>query len=78
MKQTIEEDKEPEKSGWRFLFDISKRFLGSSSGTTFKFTCQNCRERCIHSRSDVRGKTDYLRTIKKGQDLSSKGGWSVM
>lgn len=40
MKQTIEEDKEPEKSGWTFIFDINERFLGSPSGTVFKFTYQ--------------------------------------
>lgn len=40
MKQTIEEDKEPEKSGWTFLFGINERFLGSSSVSMFKFTYQ--------------------------------------
>lgn len=37
MKQTIEEDKEPEKSGWTLIFDINERFLGFPSGIRFKF-----------------------------------------
>lgn len=40
MKQTIEEDKEPEKSGWTFLFGINERFFWSSSVSIFKFTYQ--------------------------------------
>lgn len=66
MKQTIEEDKEPEKSGQTLVFDISKRFLGSSSGAMRKSACQNCEERSTRGKSDTGGKTDYLRTVKKG------------
>ena len=78
MKQTIEEDKEPEKSGWTLIFDINERFLGFPSGIRFKFAYQNCQGRCIHGKMDVRSKATYLRTVKKRQDLSIKDYLSIM
>ena len=78
MKQTIEEDKEPEKSGWTLIFDINERFLWFPSGIRFKFVFHNCQGRCIHGKMDVRSKAAYLRTVKKGQALSMKDYLYIM
>lgn len=49
MKQTIEEDKEPEKSGWTLVFDINERLLGFPPGTMFKLTYQLELSRNVYS-----------------------------
>lgn len=72
MKQTIEEDKEPEKSGWTLLFDINERFLGSPSGIMFIFIYQNCQKQNVFMPRVMWEAKYYLRAIKKGQDLGIK------